>query len=266
MSYNALETSQSAGAPVELYLFRRGVQRWTETSGDVAEVYLGDTYTPAPIQRSEPQLAERGKDGTSFTVTVPRDHPVAAQFRVFVPATRMSLTLFRHHRGDAETVVQWTGRVRGVRWVGSNAELQCEGTDAMLKRQALRRGVGINCEHMLYDSRCGLVATAFRATGTLATVAGTTLQGAVFASQPNGWWVSGFVRVANEDYRMVTAHSGDTVTLLSPFEDLAAGDSIEVYAGCDRTFATCGSKFNNQANNGGWPFWPVKNPYQDGLI
>ena len=98
------------------------------------------------------------------------------------------------------------------------------------------------------------------------SVTGTTLQAAVFATQPNGWWVSGYVRVDNEDYRMVTAHTGDTVTVLSPFEDLAAGEVIEVFAGCDRSWATCGSKFTNQANFGGWPFWPTKNPYSTGLL
>ncbi len=265
MTYAARETSQAGGAPVELYLFRRGVETWAYTSGDVAETYLGDTYTPAPIQHSEPQLAERGKDGAQLIVTVPRDNPIAALFRVFVPASRLSLTIFRHHRGDAETVVQWTGRVRGVRWAGSTAELQCEGTDSMQKRPALRRGVGFNCEHMLYDRGCGLESTEYRSTGIMATVIGTTLQGAVFSGQPDGWWISGFVRVAQQDYRMITAHTGDTVTILSPFEDLSAGDSIEVYAGCDRTFATCGSKFGNQARFGGWPFWPTKNPYKDGL-
>ena len=74
------------------------------------------------------------------------------------------------------------------------------------------------------------------------------------------------MRVANEDYRMITAHTGDTVTVLSPFEDLAAGDSIEVYAGCDRTKAVCVSKFSNYDNFGGWADWPTKNPYQTGII
>lgn len=267
MTYLALETSRDDGQPIELYKFRRGVDEWTYASGDASVVHLGATYTPATIARSEPDLAQGAqRSGASLTLEVPRDFAVASLFRgVAPPPGTVTLTIYRKHRADAEVVTYWVGRVRGVSWAGARATLECEGLDAMLKRPALRRGVGINCEHMLYDQGCGLVATAFRATGTLASIAGATLQAAVFATQANGWWVSGFVRVGNDDYRMVTAHTGDTVTVLSPFEDLAAGDAIEVFAGCDRTFATCGSKFNNQPRFGGWPYWPEKNPYKDGL-
>ena len=265
MTFSARETSQSSGAPVELFLFRRGVHRWTYTSGDVSETYNGDTYATGTIQHSPPQLAERGKDGASMIITVPRDNPVAQLYKIHVPASTTSLTIYRHHRADAETVVMWTGRVRGVQWAGATAEIQCEGTDGMQKRQALRRGVSFNCEHFLFDAGCGLTATAFRATGNVSSVNGSTLQGGLFASQANGYWIGGYVRVAQEDYRMVTAHTGSTVTILSPFEDLSAGDAVEVYAGCDRTWATCGSKFSNQARYGGFPFWPTKNPYKDGM-
>ena len=266
MTFASRETSQSSGAPVELFRFVRGPHRWTFTSGDTTETYLGDTYTPISIAHSEPQMAERGKEGASMIITVPRDNPVALQYLVFVPASTMALTIFVRHRGDTETVVRWTGRVRGVQWAGATAELQCESTDAMQKRQALRRGCGYNCEHMLYDQGCGLTATAYRATGNVSSVSGVTLSGGLFGSKPNGWWISGYVRVAQEDYRMVLTHSGSTVTILSPFENLQAGDPIEVYAGCDRTWETCGDKFDNRPRYGGFPFWPVKNPYKAGLI
>lgn len=264
MSFSSVETSQSSGAPVALYLFVRGANRWTYTRGDTEQTHLGDTYTPATISHSAPTLAERGKEGASMVITVPRDHPVAMQYLVFVP-TSMSLTIFRRHRSDPETVVEWTGRVRGVQWTGSTAELQCEGTDGMQKRQSLRRGCGYNCEHFLFDQGCGLTSTAWRATGNLGSVNGATLQGGLFGSKPNGWWKTGYVRVKQSDYRMVVEHSGSTVTLLSPFEDVQAGDAAEVYAGCDRTWDTCGSKFSNQARYGGFPFWPIKNPYKDGM-
>lgn len=267
MSYATPETSRDAGQPVELYKFRRGIDEWTYTSADAAIVYAGATYAPAVMRRSAPEATSGAqRSGATLTIEVPRDFAIATLFRGLAPPPgTVTLTIFRRHRTDAEVIPYWVGRVRGASWAGSRATLECEGLDAMLKRPALRRGVGINCEHMLFDAACGLVATAWRATGTLATVTGTTLQAAVFATQANGWWVSGFVRVDNQDYRMVTAHSGDTVTVLSPFEGLAAGDAIEVFAGCDRTYATCGAKFSNQARFGGWPFWPTSNPYQTGL-
>lgn len=38
--------------------------------------------------------------------------------------------------------------------------------------------------------------------------------------------------------------------------DIQVGDTLVVIAGCDRTFETCGSKFNNKRNFGGFPFIP----------
>jgi len=36
----------------------------------------------------------------------------------------------------------------------------------------------------------------------------------------------------------------------------AFGDAFTVYAGCDRTLATCQGRFNNKANFRGFPFVP----------
>lgn len=264
MPYTTLETSRDDGAPVELYRFVRGADRWTWTSGDVAVVYLGETYTPTVLQRDEPDQDQQRAG--PLTLTVPRDNAVAQLFRVFVPPATMGLTVYRAHRDDlADVIPLWQGRVRAVEWRGSEARIQAEPLDAMLDRQALRRAYGLNCQHMLYDLRCKIGAEAFRVSGPLSSLSGTNLTAAIFATQPNGWWVSGYVRVALQDYRMVIAHTGDTVEVLSAFEDLAAGDVIEAFAGCDRTLAVCRSKFANAGNHGGFPWIPLENPFEVGL-
>lgn len=264
MPYTTLETSRDDGAPIELYRFVRGVDRWTWTSGDVAVVYLGETYTPAVITRDEPDQDQQRAG--PLTLTVPRDNTVAGLFRVFVPAGTTGLTVYRAHRDDlADVIPLWQGRVRAVEWRGSDAHIQCEPLDAMLDRQALRRAYGLNCQHMLYDLRCKISAEAFRVAGPLSSLTGTSLTAALFATQPDGWWVSGYVRVAQQDYRMVIAHAGDTVEVLSAFEDLNAGDVIEAFAGCDRTLAICRSKFGNAINYGGFPWIPLENPFEVGL-
>ena len=61
--------------------------------------------------------------------------------------------------------------------------------------------------------------------------------------------------------RMITNHSGDTITLSAVLPGLAVGVALEAFAGCDRTFATCQSKFGNSLNFGGFPWIPAKNPF-----
>jgi uncharacterized phage protein (TIGR02218 family) len=264
VSYATLESSIDDGAPIELYRFTRGADSWTYTISDTEITWLGDVYAPIPITRDEPDYDQQ-KSGP-LTITVPRDNDVALLYRVFVPASTTGITVYRAHRDDlADIIAYWQGRVRSVEWRGSMANIMCEPMDAMLKRQALRRSYGINCQHMLYDTRCTVNPESFRAVGTVGSVNGTSLSAGIFALHPNGWWVSGYVRVAQEDYRMVVAHSGSNVTLLSPFENLSPGDTIEAYAGCDRAGLTCRDKFSNAPNFGGFPWIPRDNPFQTGL-
>ena len=49
--------------------------------------------------------------------------------------------------------------------------------------------------------------------------------------------------------------------LLAVLPGLAVGVAFEAFAGCDRTFATCQSKFGNSLNFGGFPWIPAKNPF-----
>ena len=52
-----------------------------------------------------------------------------------------------------------------------------------------------------------------------------------------------------------------SITLHNIPEGLAVGVAFEAFAGCDRTFATCQSKFGNSLNFGGFPWIPAKNPF-----
>jgi uncharacterized phage protein (TIGR02218 family) len=81
-----------------------------------------------------------------------------------------------------------------------------------------------------------------------------------FLSQSTGWLTGGYLRVGGVP-RMITQHSGDTVTLSSVLPGLAVGSAFEAFAGCDRSFSTCQSKFGNALNFGGFPWIPAKNPF-----
>lgn len=266
MTFDAQERSVAGGAPVELYEFVRGVDRWRYTSANQPVTYGQQTYDPVPIQRSDIGRARETESGR-LTLRVPRDHEVAALFRVYVPASTMWLTIYRRHLTDAdlETLVIWQGRVRSVAWSGSEARIDCESSVAMLKREALRLSYQRLCNHMLYSSACGVSQDAYRTPVTVTAVSDTTITAAEFASQPDGWWTAGLLVRNGEDYRMIMSHAGQDVTVLLPFEGLQAEDVLDAYPGCDRSRSTCESKFNNLLNFGGFPFIPVKNPFESGV-
>lgn len=263
MSYDAKETGAQTGNPVELLKFGLLGQTWCYTSADVEVVHDGLTYVPIPLKRTAPEQAPKGGD-SALTLTVPETHDVAVQYRGFVPFGRMSLVISRKHRDDAEAITFWVGVVRCVTFNPPMADIHCEPISAGMKRDGLRYQYQATCNHMLYSEPCGLSSVAYKTTVVVEAFDGDSIQASGFATHDDGWFKSGFLFRGN-DRRMMTAHSGDTVTVLLPFEGLAVGDSLDAYAGCPHDRVACLEKFDNLDNFGGFPFIPTKNPFQKGL-
>jgi len=263
MTYQEKETSVYDGSPVELYKFGVLNQEWYYTSGDEEVVYGGNTYQPSPISRTSPEQSREG-GYTKLTLTVQRDHEIAQRYRVYVPLSAMTLTIFRYHRGDGETIAFWVGRIRAVTWEGDFAKIECEPISAQLSRDGLRYQFQTQCNHMLYGPGCGLSAVSYKVQGQVEAVDGNTVTASAFSSEADGYFKAGYL-FRDLDYRMIVNHVGDTVTLLLPFESLSVGTLVDAYAGCDRSKATCRDKFDNVLNYGGFPFVPRKNPFNKGL-
>ena len=58
----------------------------------------------------------------------------------------------------------------------------------------------------------------------------------------------------------MTSHAGSSLTLANPCA-LAVSDAVTLYPGCARNRETCKNKFNNILNFGGWPWIPLRNPF-----
>lgn len=264
MSYDALESSIASGRPVELYRFALGALRWTFASGQTAVVYQSETYQPATIKRTG---IEQGKEinRAGIEITLPRDNPLAGLFIASPPEGVVSVTIYRFHSGDAETIVLWKGRVGGARLSGSELTLKCEPVATSLKRVGLRARYQLICRHALYSADCGALKASYGVTGEVSSVSGTSVQVAAAASKPDGYFVAGMLET-NEGVRMIVGHSGVNLTLVAPMPSLAPGVAVRLYAGCDHSTSTCQSRFNNIANYGGFPFIPTKNPFSGDAI
>ncbi|GBL46210.1 phage FAD/FMN-containing dehydrogenase [Sulfuriferula multivorans] len=260
MSYNTFETSIHDGQPVELYQFTAGTQAWRYTSADATQIYLSQSFEPREIERGKvgqsPEIAKSKLD-----LKMPRDNPLVVTLIAAPVQNVLRLDILRKHRTDTEFVTLWRGRVMGIALQGAEATMSCEPIFTSLKRIGLRAVAQRQCRHALYDGGCGVSDSANSASGTLSSVNGAVIDAAVFATQPNGWWVGGKVKFGVDTYRMVVAHTAAQVTLASALPGLAAGQSIVAYPGCDHTPVTCDAKFANIANYGGLPWMPQKNPF-----
>lgn len=259
MTYAAVESSAHSGQPVELYRFSSGLRKWLYTSADVAFVHQSETYDPYPLKRGPfRQTQELAKSG--MEVNTARDLPFVADAMASPLIGVIALTVYRRHRSDAEVQQWWKGRVKGVRFAGSEAIISCEPLGASLRRIGLRRPAQRQCPYALYGLGCNVVAALHTATGNLLSHTGATITSGVFASQPNGWWVGGKIELAGV-LRFIVGHATDTLTLSSGVPGLAQNAGFVVFPGCDHTVAICSAKFGNSLNYGGAPWWPSKNPF-----
>ena len=119
------------------------------------------------------------------------------------------------------------------------------------------------CPYVLYGAGCGLDRANFAHAGTVTGVSGTiyidTTLSMPISYFDQGYMVftTGALAGAAGPIRYSNATGG--IRMLSGFNTSPAiGDSFVAYPGCDRTPATCSSKFNNWQRNRATPYIPLK--------
>lgn len=274
MTLAARELSTHDGAPVEFYLFVRGSVRWLYTSDAEAVATVDGTFLPAVIRRNAPSLGKEEKHST-LQLEVARDFPIAMLFQGGSPGSSIWLALGRLHRGETETEWVWQGKVRGVSWTGSRAQLQCDPVDKALGRAALRLSYGYSCGLRLFSAACGVPEAIWTFDTVITSISadGLTVGALLFGSQADGWWIRGEVYHPGLDARQeIVGHVGNSVTIRFPLPGAKVGNAIRVVRGCDHlwkradgSFGDCHTVFDNALNYGGEPFVGEKNPFETGL-
>jgi uncharacterized phage protein (TIGR02218 family) len=117
------------------------------------------------------------------------------------------------------------------------------------------------CVHTVYDSGCTLAKATYTQTGSF-TGSPSTLGGSSANGAAAGYFEQGVITFTSGPNaglkRTVKTFSGGTFTWALPLPVApSAGATFSVFAGCDKTMATCGSKFSNLQHFGGQPFIPT---------
>ena len=134
--------------------------------------------------------------------------------------------------------------------------------------QTVGRTFQASCDAALGDMRCGvdLFDPAFKGTGTVVTLsADRTFIASGIAGFSDGWFALGIVvwlsganagRSAEVLSHTVTGPYVMITLLEAPVRPIAPGDTFDIFAGCDKRFETCQSKFANAVNFRGFPHIP----------
>ena len=139
--------------------------------------------------------------------------------------------------------------------VASDSEL----LNTMVPRNVYQSG----CNNTLFDGACGLTKAAFSAACTALTTTDVTLTNFnATIVLPTGYFTQGWIvgaTGANAGVgRTVKSQIGTAVTTIQPWpQPIATGDTFLAYAGCDKSQATCQSKFSNVIHFRGQPYVPA---------
>lgn len=116
------------------------------------------------------------------------------------------------------------------------------------------------CCYSLYGAGCNVDRKKFSQSGYVLQNS-TKKQINCNFSQPAGYFQNGVITFLSGKNinvkRSVKFHEKTYLQLSTPLQyEPAIGDKFEVAAGCNKTLATCQSKFNNKANFSGTPYVP----------
>ena len=168
----------------------------------------------------------------------------------------------------------WAGQIVSTFWIDQITR-DGEAWTAELSGPPrwLRRKIGAiatrNCPRILGDAGCQVNLTSFTRSGVV--VAGTEdgpkkmviLATSSIGAFSDGYFADGFLTFTSggnnglqENVKLYRS-SDRRLELQGPMPfAIEAGDTFDIVAGCDKLYATCGSKFANAINYGGFLFIP----------
>lgn len=258
MSFDALEKSGHGGLPYELYLFQTTGISYALTSAEEPITYLGEVYAPSTISRTEVESSNEVVSG-QIKVFIPIDHPLAQLLIPYLPSSPIAVTVYGSHYSDSETVVLFTGVVASARYT-DQCELTCNSAQYLLQRKIPQQTYQAPCTHIFGDAGCGADLTVHTFSGTVTAIdsTGTVLTIPAFASIPDTL-KGGYLKIGN-DFRMVVAHSGSTVKLISPFAGVVAPVAARGTGGCGLDFGSC-QHYGRTSSFLGFDLIPSVNPF-----
>jgi uncharacterized phage protein (TIGR02218 family) len=113
------------------------------------------------------------------------------------------------------------------------------------------------CTVELYSVQCGVIKGTYESSGVLDSVAANVLTSTTFGGESDGYWKGGYISI-NSKRAKIIEHVSNDVTILPLIYGLAAGNTFEIYPGCDHLSTTCSAKFSNLKNYKGQPNIPLK--------
>lgn len=172
----------------------------------------------------------------------------------------MRRAFFDSTGANVGSFINFSGRIADMNMNRSEVAITVKSDLELLNVKLPRNLYQSTCLHTLYDGDCGLVRASWGVAGTVTGATKTTINCGI--SNSGGYFDLGYIVFLTGALagvkRTVKSYYINNFTLLNPFPSIpAAGDTFTAYAGCDKTQATCTSKFSNVIHFKSTPYIPV---------
>ena len=268
MSFMSEETSKDGSIPIEVYRFKSHETFWRyNSSSEIVSIDEGgengvQDYIPTLIKRSNIVYTEEIDRIPGITIEMNFDNELVQSLIQAVHESPITLIVGRRHLDSSSYIIFWQGRIVNTLIEDNfNAKLIGESMLSALQRSVINEYYQIRCRHTLFDEKCTIDKTTYSRTGTVSEILSNTEIKIGGTALVPGYAENGFAVCNGYQYRNVITNTVNKVYLSKSIPGLEVGDTITVYAGCNRTREVCDERFNNLLNYGGFAFIPEESPF-----
>lgn len=248
------------------------VLRYTDADIDLS--YIGNTFSSKGplISRTGTKLS-KGVEVDTLTLTISADAThlingvpfMAAALRGALDGAEVRLErAFMANWGapiDGALII-FTGNVSDISGTRSELSIEIKSDLELLNIKMPRNITQPGCLNAVYDTNCAANKAALTVSGTVTAIGATSNWIGTGNAQASGWFDQGVIKFNTGPnagvQRTVKAYSPGNFWFALPLPNMPqVGDTYSVYPGCDKTMATCSSKFANLPRFRGFPFIPA---------
>lgn len=263
--------------PVELYEFT-GAGETTYLTSDILDWNIdgNDYISTTGLKRSLLKVGTHEAEKDEMVIEIPTIGEAGTPVQIAYDwafadhPPDLEVTIKRIDRAVGTSYVIWKGRVSTIEVQGIVAKIKCPTRFvSILNRRVPTVGVQPQCNHVLFDERCGLSRATYTFTRTVTSLAappfiafsGGSLPASDGGLGPSNDFLNGEVlNTRTGETRTITGtnFTGNSVKVNYPFYDILLGDEIEITQGCDHNqLSPYGClRYNNLNNFSGFQLMP----------
>jgi hypothetical protein len=252
------ETSAYGSQPVEGYVITLGATVLRLSNQQVTQMLDGaNNFTPVSgLTRRRIVRKEIGASGSELEIRM-----AASYLQAFGPGKQpnpFTVVLTRYQPGGSQRI--FTGHVSQTRIEDNEIVLRCvSNTERLMARKCPSFALGPRCGRTLYDLWCRVDRDDHTFTPDVDDVDGLMVEVSSVDLRPDGYFAGGEFLWSGEK-RTIMTQVGTTLTIDYPFATaLVVGQAVTLHPGCDKSLATCISKYDNHRNHQAAPFQPDQN-------